>query len=331
MKSSRRLSIDISISSIFWILLTCGGIYLLFVLSNLLVLVITSLIIALSVNPLVDLLEKYKINRSFSSALILFLLFLVLVLFGISVATPLIDQTEVFLEKLPSIIETVSPIKIDMNSFNTQLAKIPGQVFNIAIGTFSGLFTAFTTIILSFYIIQEIKKIPGYIDFWFADKSSLYKDLSNRLQKQISMWVRGQLLLMLVVGVLSYFGYLAIGIPYALPLAFIAGILELIPNIGPTIAAVPAIFVGFSISAAHGVAALIISLVVQQLENNFIVPKIMEKVAGLNPIITIISIMVGLQLGGPLLAVLSIPLVLSLRVIYTHVRLNSETKLPEID
>jgi predicted PurR-regulated permease PerM len=124
--------------------------------SDLLILVITSLIIALSVNPLVDWLEKYKINRSLSSALIL-LFFLVLILFGISVATPLIDQTEVFLEKLPSIIETVSPIKIDMNSFNTQLAKIPGQVFNIAIGTFSGLFTAFTTIILSFYIIQEIK------------------------------------------------------------------------------------------------------------------------------------------------------------------------------
>ena len=331
MKSSRRLSIDISISSIFWILLTCGGIYLLFVLSNLLVLVITSLIIALSVNPLVDLLEKYKINRSLSSALILFLLFLVLILFGISVATPLIEQTEVFLEKLPSIIETVSPIKIDMNSFNTQLAEIPGRVFNIAIGTFSGLFTAFTTIILSFYIIQEIKKLPSCIDFWFADKSKIYKDLSAKLQKQISMWVRGQLLLMLVVGVLSYFGYKVIGIPYALPLAFIAGILELIPNIGPTIAAVPAIFVGFSISSVHGVAALIVSIVVQQLENNFIVPKIMEKVAGLNPIITIISIMVGLQLGGPLLAVLSIPLVLSLRVIYTHIRLNSETKLPEID
>lgn len=331
MKLAKRLSIDISISSIFWILLTCGGIYLLFMLSDILVLVITSLLIALSVTPLVDKLEKFKIGRSLSSAIILLLLFAILVLFGISIATPLIDQTSVFIEKFPSIVDAVSPIKIDMNSFNGQLAQIPVKVFNIAIGTFSGLFSAFTTIILSFYIIQEMKKLPEYINFWFAEKSQSYSELSGKLQLQISQWVRGQLLLMMVVGVMSYFGYLIIGIPYALPLAFIAGILELIPNIGPTIAAIPAILVGFSMSSFSGVAALAVSLIVQQLENNFIVPKIMQKVAGLNPIITILSIMIGFRLGGPLLAILSIPIVLSIRVIYSHVRLNHTTQLPELD
>ncbi len=331
MKSLKRLSIDISVSSIFWILLTCGGIYLLFMLSDLLMLVITALLIALSVTPLVDKLEKYKVSRPLSSALILFLLFLVLILFGISIATPLIDQTSVFIEKFPFIVEKVSPIKLDMNSFNGQLAQIPGKVFTIAIGTFSGLFSAFTTIVLSFYIIQEMKKLPEYINFWFTEKASIYNELATKLQRQISMWVRGQLLLMLVVGVLSYLGYLLIGLPFAIPLAFIAGMLELVPNIGPTIAAVPAILVGFSLSPVHGVAALVVSLVVQQLENNFIVPKIMEKVAGLNPIITILSIMVGFRMGGPLLAILSIPLVLSLRVIHSHIRLNHSTQLPEID
>lgn len=331
MKSSKRLSLDISVSSVFWILLSLGGVYLLFMLSDILILVVTALLIALSVTPIVDRLEKYKVNRSLSSALILMLLFVVLILFGISVATPLIDQTSVFIEKFPAIVEAVSPIKFDMNSFNNQIAQLPGKVFNIAIGTFSGIFTAFTTIILSFYIIQEMKKLPEYLKFWFANKSSAYTDLSNKLQLQISLWVRGQLLLMLLVGVLSYVGYLIIGIPYALPLAFIAGILELIPNIGPTIAAVPAILVGFSLSPVHGIAALVVSLIVQQLENNLIVPKIMEKVAGLNPIVTILSIMIGFRLGGPLLAILSIPLILTFRVIYTHVRVNQDTNLPEID
>lgn len=331
MKIAKRLSIDISVSSIFWILLTCGGIYLLFMLSDILVLTVTSLLIALSVTPFVDKLEKFKISRSLSSAIILVLLFAVLVLFGISIATPLIEQTSVFIEKFPAIVEAVSPVKLDMNSFNSQIAQIPAKVFNIAIGTFSGLLNAFTTIILSFYIIQEMKRLPEYINFWFNEKSKIYQELSEKLQQQISLWVRGQLLLMLVVGVLSYVGYLIIGIPYALPLAFIAGILELIPNIGPTIAAVPAILVGFSISPVMGTAALVVSLVVQQLENNFIVPKIMQKVAGLNPIITILIIMVGFRLGGPLLAILSIPILLSFRVVYSHIRLNHTTKLPEID
>jgi predicted PurR-regulated permease PerM len=331
MKIAKRLSIDISVSSIFWILLTCGGIYLLFMLSDILVLTVTSLLIALSVTPFVDKLEKFKISRSLSSAIILVLLFAVLVLFGISIATPLIEQTSVFIEKFPAIVEAVSPVKLDMNSFNSQIAQIPAKVFNIAIGTFSGLLNAFTTIILSFYIIQEMKRLPEYINFWFNEKSKIYQELSEKLQQQISLWVRGQLLLMLVVGILSYVGYLIIGIPYALPLAFIAGILELIPNIGPTIAAVPAILVGFSISPVMGTAALVVSLVVQQLENNFIVPKIMQKVAGLNPIITILVIMVGFRLGGPLLAILSIPILLSFRVVYSHIRLNHTTKLPEID
>ena len=88
---------------------------------------------------------------------------------------------------------------------------------------------------------------------------------------------------------------------------------------------------GFSVSSFHGFAALVISMVVQQLENNFIVPKVMQKAAGLNPVITILAIMIGFKVGGPLLAILSIPLTLIIRVVLTHVTLNQETKLPEIN
>ncbi len=331
MKIAKRVSIDISVSSIFWILSSLGLVYLLFLLSDILILAVTALLIALSVTPTIDKLERYKISRSLAAAIILFVLFIVLVLFGMSVVTPVLDQTEVFLGKLPNIIDTVSPVKIDLNSFSSQLAQVPSRVVNFALGTFSGLFSAFTTVVLSFYLIQEIKKLPEYIASLFPDKKSIYTKLAESLQFQISLWVRGQLLLMLIVGVLSYFAYLIIGLPYALPLAFIAGMLELIPNIGPIIAAFPAIFVGLSVSPLHGLAALIVSLVVQQLENNFIVPKIMQKAAGLSPVITILSVMIGFKLGGALLAILSIPLVLVIRVVYSHVRLNNTTKLPEID
>lgn len=331
MKTPKRISIDISVSSIFWILSSLGLVYLLFLLSDILILAVTALLIALSVTPTIDKLEKLKINRSIAAALILLVLFVVLVLFGLSVVTPILEQTEVFLGKLPNIIDAVSPIKIDLNSFSSQLAEVPSRVVNFALGTFSGLFSAFTTVVLSFYLIQEIKRIPDYIQFFYPDKKTIYTKLADNLQLQISYWVRGQLLLMLVVGLLSYFAYLVIGLPYALPLAFIAGILELIPNIGPIIASVPAIFVGLSISPLHGLAALIASLIVQQLENNFIVPKIMQKAAGLNPVVTILAVMIGFKLGGALLAILSIPLILVIRVIFSHIRLNGETKLPEID
>lgn len=330
MKRAKRISIDISLTSIFWILLSVGIIYLLFVLSDILVLTATALLLALSITPTINKLEKLKINRSFAAGIILFVLSIVLFLFGLSVIKPVSEQTAVFLEKLPLIIDTVSPIKIDPNSFSSQLAEIPNRVFKIALGTFSGLLTAFTTLVLSFYLIQEINSLPQYISFWFPDKREKYIRISEKLQEQIGFWVRGQLLLMLLVGLLSYLGYLVIGLPYSLSLAFIAGILELVPNIGPVVAAIPAIFVGFSISSFHGIAALVISLVVQQLENNFIVPKVMQKAAGLNPVVTILAIMIGFKIGGPLLAILSIPLTLIVRVILTHLSINQNTKLPEI-
>ena len=135
---------------------------------------------------------------------------------------------------------------------------------------------------------------------------------------------------MLIVGILSYLGYVIVGLPYAIALGVIAGLLELVPNVGPTVAAIPAIIVGFSISSAHGIGALVVAILVQQLENNLIVPKVMQKTTGLNPIITLLSIMIGFKIGGPLLAVLSLPVVLSARVILSHIRLNSTTSIPEI-
>ncbi|MBI1871967.1 AI-2E family transporter, partial [Candidatus Collierbacteria bacterium] len=98
----------------------------------------------------------------------------------------------------------------------------------------------------------------------------------------------------------------------------IAGLLELVPNIGPTIAAVPAVLVGFSVSPTHGFMALGLTVLIQQLENNLIVPKIMQQAIGLHPVVTIVSLLVGFELGGPLLAVLSLPIILGIQVVLPH-------------
>ena len=327
----RRVTFDISIGSIFWVLLSLAAVYVLVKLSGIIVLLLCSVLITLAVCPLVDWFDKFKIKRGLSAIVILLLIFGTVVSIAIYIATPLLEQTQLFIQKLPGIIDSVSPIKFVDGSFNTQFAAVPGKVLNFALDTFTGFITAFTVIVLSYYMIQEMHNLKTYLTFWFGEKGDIYNAIAEKLESQIGNWVRGQLLLMLIVGVLSYIGYLIIGLPFALPLAFFAGFLELIPNIGPTIATIPAVLVGFSISPNHGIAALIVSLIVQQLENNLIVPKIMQQVTGLNPIITIVAIMIGFNLGGPLLAILALPTVLSARVILSHVRLNKETTIPEID
>ena len=89
---------------------------------------------------------------------------------------------------------------------------------------------------------------------------------------------------MFLVGFLGYIGFVLIGLPSAVPLAVIAGVLELLPNVGPTVAAVPAVIVGFSISPTHGLLALGLTILIQQLENNVFVPKIMQHATGLHPV-----------------------------------------------
>jgi predicted PurR-regulated permease PerM len=112
---------------------------------------------------------------------------------------------------------------------------------------------------------------------------------------------------MTVVGLLNFIGFSLIGIKYALPLAVLAGLLEVVPNIGPTIAALPAFLIGISISNYTGVAALAVAFLVQQLENNLIVPVIMRHAVGLNPIITLIVLVIGGKIGGVLGLLLAIP------------------------
>jgi len=331
MIKKKHVSIDISIGSIFWILFTLGLIFVLFKLTDVIILLFTTILITLAVCPFVDWLEKYKINRAISAAVILLSILGLFIFSIVSLAQPLIAQTELFLQKLPVIIDTVSPIKFDAASLTPQFSTFPGQVITIALGTFSGFLTTFTVIVMSYYMIQEMHKLKSYMTFWFGAKGERYYVITEKLEQQVGYWVRGEMLLMLIVGTLSYVGYLIIGLPFALPLAFIAGMLELIPNIGPTVATIPAVLVGLSISPGHGLAALVVSIIVQQLENNVIVPKVMQKVIGLNPVVIILAIMTGFQLGGPLTAILALPIVLTARVILGHVRLNKYTTIPELD
>ncbi len=331
MLKTRRIKFDIGPASIIWVIIAFVGFRFVVNIMDIIFLIFSAILITLAVCPLVDWLQKYRINRAFSAIAILLSIFSLVIYATTTLATPLFTQTELFLQRLPALVTNILPYNVDIGSFTSQLSFVPGQVLKIALGTVSGLLTAFTVIVISYYMILELHNLPRYFEFWFGkEKGERYYFISKKLEEQIGNWVRGELFLMLIVGVLSYIGYLIIGLPFTVALGVISGLLELIPNIGPTIAAVPAILVGLSISPSHGLAAMIVAIVVQQLENNIIVPKVMQKAAGISPVISITALMIGLKLGGPILAILSLPLVLCLRVIVGHIRVNKHTNIPEI-
>ena len=119
---------------------------------------------------------------------------------------------------------------------------------------------------------------------------------------------------MLAIGLGTYIGLLLIGIPFAIPLAILAGIFEIIPFLGPIISAIPAILIGFGISPLIGLAVLAMAFLVHQLEGYVLVPKIMEKSTGVSPLVILIAITIGAKLAGIMGVIISVPFVITLKV-----------------
>ena len=135
----------------------------------------------------------------------------------------------------------------------------------------------------------------------------------DQLEESLGGWVRAELILMVIVGVMTYIGLVLLRVPFALPLAMIAGILEIIPNIGPTLSAIPAIIVAITIQPLMAVGVLALYVMVQVMENNFIVPQVMSKAIGVNPLVTIVALLIGFELAGVTGAVLAVPSVLIIK------------------
>ena len=149
-----------------------------------------------------------------------------------------------------------------------------------------------------------------FVNIFLTDEKDKIKSLLVRIENKLGAWLRGQLVLMLIIGVATYLGLILLGVDYALALAVIAGLLEIVPILGPIISAVPALIMGFVISPVTGFAVIGLYLLIQQLESNLIVPKVMQKAVGFNPLVTIIALMVGGQLMGIVGAILAVPIVI---------------------
>jgi len=330
----RNLSVSIAPATFFWIVAIFLGFKFLSGITDVLIVVFVSFLIAIGINPLVTRLEKRKIPRSVSGIFVIALLFSALGALVASFAKPLTSQVQVFLESFPQIVNKVVPAGFGLGQISltdiTPAFAVSDHVIRIAAGTFSGVFNLITMLIISYYLIQEIPKVKKYLKTGFPKKKELYYNIFTQVELKLGSWVRGMLILMLAVGLLSYLGYALIGLPFAIALGVIAAILEIIPSIGPLLTSIISIIVGLAVSPAHALGAFIVGILVQQLENNLLVPKVMQKTTGINPIVTILSILIGLRLGGPTLAIISLPIVLTLQVVFSHLQVKKEGELPSI-
>lgn len=183
------------------------------------------------------------------------------------------------------------------------------SALDLVFGLFGGIVSGIILIVVSFYLASQEQGVEYFLRLVTPLKHEEYVlDLWARSQGKIGQWLRGQLLLGLVIGILVYAALLLLGIRYALILALLAAIFELIPIIGPILAAAPAVFFGFLVSPFQGLIVALVYTLIQQAESHLLVPLLMQRTVGLNPLVVVIALLAGAKLGGILGMFLAVPL-----------------------
>lgn len=333
MKDTQDITVHISIESLIKAILVIVLFGVLFILKDLVLVVLTAVIVAASMEPMTRWFIARKIPRvpavlglylGLGFFLITLFYFLVLPLFNdvsqlISSSTTQNSIVELFAKIEESFIGSQPVVKDLQNNltiedllggFGSSFSKTGGGVISTVSAIFGGLVSFFLILILSFYLSVQENGIRKFLYMVTPYKHREYAlDLWKRSERKIGLWFQGQLVLVVVIGVLTYLGLLLLGVKHALLLAVIAGLFELIPLFGPLIAAIPAVAVALlDGGAVLGVLVGGFYLIIQQFENQLIYPLVVRKVVGVPPIIVILALVAGGVLAGFIGILLSVPL-----------------------
>lgn len=312
--------VEISYKTIVFTAVFAVSLWFLYFIRDIVLQLFAALLLMTILNPVIKKMSKIKIPQSLSILISYILIFGV---FGFAIwvlLPPLIEQTTNLANNLPKYLIESGLTKYTngdvLKEIVSQLGAVPGQIIKAGFSLFSNIINILTVLIFAFYLLLVRDKFDKNLESIFGKETS--KDVSgfiNRLEFRLGGWARGQLLLMLLVGVSSYIGFILLGIPYALPLALLAGIFEIVPYLGPIVASIPAIILGFGISPFVGGAAIGLAVLIQQLENYVFVPKIMEKSTGVSPIVVLLALAIGAKIAGITGMVISIPIVIIIQTL----------------
>lgn len=332
---------EISYKSLFKIAIVIGLFYSIYLLFNVLIIVFVSIICSSAIKPAIAKATHYKIPKGLATLGVVFgfLGFLVFMLYlGVQ---PIVRETVDFINNFGTFLGMISqnynikiPNQTDIinlaNEYAGNLAgnlsgkvgDAGGEIFKIGSGLLNIMLSTLALLALTFYQLAEEDKIKNFIAKLFGENEKKAKNIINRSEKKLGSWFSGQLSLMIFIGIITYIGLSIIGYTdpniakFALPLAVIAGVLEIVPVLGPTLALIPALFVGAATAPVYIIVILLMYIVIQQVESNIVIPRVMNKAVGIDPMIVIIGIMIGNTLIGPLGSLLSVPIMAVLSVLY---------------
>lgn len=334
MPNTHPHTVTLSTGSILKVFTVLVGLVVLFLVRDIIAALVVSIILAAALSPAVKFLEAWRIPRWLSILLAYTLAIGVISLALILIVPPLVDEIvqltsdfpnyykqirDVIIQyqQLPTVEELPKIVRDIAGAISTELQSVAGGLFNALSSIVGGFLQVIFVLVLTFYLLAEPAGLERFIRFLVPLK---HEEQALRIlyacQERVAAWLRGQLLLSFLVGLAVFVGLSILGVRSALVLALIAAITELVPIIGPILGAVPAVFLALTQSPLKAGLVVLLFLVVQQLENNLLVPRVMRRATGLDPVVTILAILVGGKLGGIGGMLVAVPLVTILSVFY---------------
>lgn len=332
---------------VFLVAVAAGASLFLWRVRSLLVPFVLAAVLAYLLNPLVRLLERRDLSRS-AAILLLYAAGGVLVTLAVLALMPvLLAELDAIVQSLPEQRERLESFTLDMVNdlrrlpfpdfvnrlVETAVVRVEqqlGQVANTVLERLPGAFTALFYVVLSpvlaYFILRDWHSIQRRIVEWFP--SAWQEDilhLAKQINGVLAGFIRGQLLISLIIGLVIAAGLSLLGVRYALIVGLIAGAFDVIPYFGPIVGAIPAIVLALLTSPATAFWAVVLLVAVNQLEGVLLAPKVVGEYVGLHPVTVIFAVLAGAELLGILGMLLAVPAAAIIKVFaqFTADRMSS--------
>ena len=326
MSHSNPVVHEISVASIFRVVFILLALVFAYLLRDVVMVILFAVIIASGITPFANWLDRVKFPRLLG-VLLLYISVFVLAIFLLSLMIPFISgemnqlvkdlpnfisKVSVSLEKAQDVsgryVDFFSELQNMLDVVSNYLQTSSSSVFSLVVSIFGGIISFVSIIVISFYLSVMRGGIENFIRSVVPSKyEGEVIRVWRRSENKVGRWLQGQLLLALIVGVAVYVTLSLLGVRFALLLGIITMVLELVPTVGPVLSAIPGVILAFSQSPTLGLWVLIAYVVIQQLENHILVPIVLGKTTGLNPVVVIVALLIGVKLAGVIGMVLAVP------------------------
>ncbi|WP_344949666.1 AI-2E family transporter [Sphaerisporangium flaviroseum] len=310
---------------------------------SVIVLIVVSAFLAVGLNPVVEALQRRGMNRRWAISIVFLGVIAMFALFGLAIVPPVSQETSDFVSAVPGYVEallsnpTIKQLDADYQLLaNVQAyitsgglgATVAGGILGAGAVVLDAFFSGFTLLVLTLYFLGSLPVIKEYMLLLVpASRRPRTRAIGDEILTGIGGYVAGNVLISVIAGGLSWLFLTIAGAKYALALALVVAVTDLIPLVGATVGAVLVTAVGFLQSGTLGVACIIFFVIYQQVENYVIYPRVMSRSVDVAPAVSVIAALFGGALLGAVGALLAIPVAAAVALIVREVVLPRQARL----